>query len=87
MRRDFVLSPDCWFPAFVAKFVAEKIGRKPANIMKMAETFAFDEETSTQGKVKLAHVKRALTMRPFNAGLKTLCWKIGESFVKISGKA
>jgi len=23
--------------------------------------------------------------RPFNAGLKTLCWKIGESFVKVSG--
>ena len=23
--------------------------------------------------------------RPFNAALKTLCWKIGESFVKVSG--
>lgn len=23
--------------------------------------------------------------RPFNAGLKTLCWKIGESFVKVQG--
>jgi len=23
--------------------------------------------------------------RPWNAGLKTLCWKIGESFVKVSG--
>lgn len=23
--------------------------------------------------------------RPFNASLKTLCWKIGESFVKVSG--
>jgi hypothetical protein len=25
--------------------------------------------------------------RPFNASLKTLCWKIGESFVKVSGRA
>jgi len=24
--------------------------------------------------------------RPFNAGLKTLCWKLGESFVKVSGR-
>lgn len=25
------------------------------------------------------------TKRPWNASLKTLCWKIGESFVKVSG--
>ena len=25
------------------------------------------------------------TKRPWNAALKTLCWKIGESFVKVSG--
>ena len=25
--------------------------------------------------------------RPWNAALKTLCWKIGESFVKVSGNA
>ena len=25
-------------------------------------------------------------IRPWNAGLKTLCWKLGESFVKVSGK-
>lgn len=26
------------------------------------------------------------TKRPWNADLKTLCWKIGESFVKVSGR-
>jgi hypothetical protein len=26
------------------------------------------------------------TKRPWNASLKVLCWKIGESFVKVSGK-
>ena len=26
------------------------------------------------------------TKRPHNAALKTLCWKLGESFVKVSGK-
>jgi hypothetical protein len=29
--------------------------------------------------------KKGMT-RPFNAKLKTLCWKIGESFVKVSNK-
>lgn len=28
---------------------------------------------------------RIVSMRPFNSQLKTLCWKIGESFVKVSG--
>lgn len=28
---------------------------------------------------------RIVSLRPFNAQLKTLCWKIGESFVKVSG--
>lgn len=32
-----------------------------------------------------ANAVNALAKRPWNAGLKTLCWKIGESFVKVSG--
>lgn len=31
------------------------------------------------------HVLQALSKRPWNADLKTLCWKLGESFVKTSG--
>ena len=29
---------------------------------------------------------KAINRRPWNTPLKTLCWKIGESFVKVSGK-
>lgn len=32
-----------------------------------------------------AHILQALSKRPWNADLKTLCWKLGESFVKTSG--
>lgn len=31
------------------------------------------------------NVARALSLRPWNARLKVLCWKIGQSFVKVSG--
>lgn len=31
------------------------------------------------------NIAKVLSRRPHNAALKTLCWKIGESFVKVSG--
>lgn len=37
-------------------------------------------------KIDRESLANALAMRPWNAGLKTLCWKIGESFVKVSNK-
>jgi len=35
-------------------------------------------------KIKFADLAKALAKRPWNASLKTLCWKIGESFMKVS---
>jgi hypothetical protein len=45
------------------------------------------QEVETDSGDKLLLTKRweKGTKRPFNATLKTLCWKIGESFVKVSG--
>lgn len=33
-----------------------------------------------------ANVIKALSLRPWNARMKVLCWKIGQSFVKTSGR-
>jgi len=33
-----------------------------------------------------ANVARALSVRPWNAGLKTLCWKAGQCFMKFHGR-
>jgi len=47
------------------------------------------EKAATQnGKVKLTrtNLKKGLAKRPFNGELKTLCWKIGQSFMKNSGQ-
>lgn len=35
--------------------------------------------------IRKKHLMLGLSKRPWNASLKVLCWKIGESFVKVSG--
>lgn len=68
----------------IAKTVATKIGRNPDNIIKLALKFTQEDDPDATEPSKKS-VGRALKMRPHNAQLKTLCWKIGESFVKVSG--
>lgn len=36
-------------------------------------------------KIKKKAIVLAVSRRPWNASLKTLCWKIGESFIKVQG--
>ena len=36
------------------------------------------------GPLKKKDVAKAICIRPWNASLKVICWKIGESFVKVS---
>lgn len=69
-------------PVELVHAVCPLINRKPVNILAMANSYAQEDET----ELKRAHVTRALKAKPFNGDLKTLCWKIGESFVKVSGK-
>jgi hypothetical protein len=38
------------------------------------------------GNITATSLAAALARRPYNADLKVLCWKIGDSFVKVSGK-
>ena len=45
------------------------------------------EENTTDaktGKISKTALVKAISKRPWNASLKELCWKIGESFVKVS---
>lgn len=83
MVKEAAKSADTPFD-LVAK-VAPLLNRKAENIWAMAESFATDRETGEMSAPKMADVTRALKTRPFNATLKTLCWKVGESFVKVSG--
>jgi len=38
----------------------------------------------TSGRYSVATAKKALARRPWNASLKVVCWKLGESFVKVA---
>ena len=57
------------------------LGRNPENIRVSATK---DRDGNAVNLTKTTLVK-ALSRRPFNLPLKTLCWKIGESFIKVSG--
>lgn len=52
--------------------------RKPERLAQLA---LFQGQYNS---IKLENLAKALTVRPWNAHLKTLCWKIGESFSKTS---
>lgn len=44
-----------------------------------------DKNNNPTGKRSKEKLISAICMTPYNANLKTLCWLIGESFVKVSG--
>lgn len=55
------------------------VNRKPENIKRIAERLAKEK------KLSKAHIASAASQPPHNSGLKTLCWKVGQSFCKVSG--
>jgi hypothetical protein len=58
--------------------LAKEYGRNPENLIKRSR--------NDKGELDRKELKRALAMRPWNASLKTLLWKAGQSFMKFSGR-
>ena len=63
--------------------IALKLGHKLENFSKAVRLFSTDKKTGQPKTVTKAVIGKAISRRPWNASLKTLCWKIGESFVKV----
>jgi hypothetical protein len=66
----------------IIETVSQQMGCRAETLLKWATT-------GKDGKVhKLTQesVRRACARRPWNDGLRTLCWKIGESFMKVSNR-
>lgn len=61
--------------------VAVRQRLRPENLRRMASQDRDGQPITPTQKSLIA----ALAKRPWNASLKVLCWKIGESFVKVSG--
>ncbi|HWT40242.1 MAG TPA: transposase [Dongiaceae bacterium] len=62
--------------------LCERMNVNPENMLRIATT------TPTGEEVKLSKIRliNAFARRPWNADLKVVCWKAGESFVKVKGK-
>ena len=62
--------------------VAGAVGRRPENLQHLLQIGGKAGEPMA---MTVANLVKVGAKRPWNADLKTLCWKIGESFVKVSG--
>ena len=70
------VSPD------TAALAADKFGLNTNTILK----FALHDAAGNLRKLTAKNLASSISRRPYNAQLKTLCWKLGESFVKVSRK-
>ena len=68
--------PDEIRPEHVA-MVCKALRRTQGTLLKYA--------ANTKGDVTWTKLVAAVARKPWNGQLKTLCWKLGESFVKVSG--
>lgn len=62
--------------------IAGIIGRNPESLLRQSRYAGPKKAPLTQPTA--ASTTAALARRPWNAALKLLCWKIGDSFVKVS---
>ena len=61
--------------------LARIIGTMPETLLRLSSS----DPKGKALKLTESTLARASAKRPWNAGLKALCWKIGECFVKVSG--
>jgi hypothetical protein len=59
--------------------VAEALNVSSESLTRFAKLYAEDDDFTA------SHLSKAAARCPWNARLKCLCWKIGQSFVKVSG--
>lgn len=71
-------------PEQVVDEIAGYLGRNPVVLRKWA--LQGPERGSVLSKMTEDSLSAAIARRPWNAQLKVLCWKIGESFVKVKGR-
>jgi hypothetical protein len=64
--------------------LAEQVaGLNASTVLKLATS----NKDGSERKLTKETLSSALAIRPWNGKLKTLCWKIGESFVKVSNNS
>ena len=64
--------------------ICVNLNRKPKNILTRIENLYMGKKQIDPGNVSKSDLVKILSMPPYNTKLKNLCWKIGQSFVKVS---
>lgn len=62
--------------------IATEANRKADTLMEQVQRFA--DSTGKGDYLSKDNIIKTLSKRPYNADLKLICWKAGESFVKVS---
>lgn len=65
--------------------IATAANRKADTFMEQVQNFA--NSTGKGSYLSKDNIVKTLSKRPWNADLKLVCWKLGESFVKVSNHA
>jgi hypothetical protein len=65
------------------RIVAKLVGRDPETVLRDATV---DFKTGEEHALTKARAIKSLSRIPFNRPLKTLCWKVGDQFVKLGGR-
>jgi len=74
--------------------LSNEFNRSVPNLLNLSEAeWDYDDEKDSDGgpafiiieKIIQSNLAKKLAKRPWNASLKLVCWKLGESFVKVSG--
>ena len=65
------------------RILARLVGRDPETVLRDATV---DFKTGEEKKLTKASALKSLARIPFNRPLKTLCWKIGDQFVKLGSR-
>ena len=76
-------------PALVTDSVLEIVGdatlRQPAALKRNFENLKNVKKKDKEIKYNYENLKKLLAKPPYNIDLKVICWKIGQSFMKVSG--
>lgn len=64
--------------------IATEANRKADSLMEQVQRFA--DSTGKGTYLTKDNIIKTLSKRPYNADLKLICWKAGESFVKVSNR-
>jgi len=74
--------------------ISNEFNRSVPNLLNLAEVeWDYDDDKDSDmgpvfiimEKISQSNLAKKLAKRPWNASLKLVCWKLGESFVKVSG--